>query len=144
MCVRVCEGPWCVCVCEGPWCVCVCVCEGPWCVCVSVRVLGVCVCVRARGMCVCNLCGNRLTVLLLFQAAQPWRATLIRASLGGAGGVMMEWRWQALGTEVWGRVTPLLPCSWAQREREAEVEVSETPLLFGQQGSISCRGLVAT
>ena len=106
-------------------CVCVHVCEGPWCV------------------CVCDLRGNRLTVLLLFQAAQPWRAALIRASLGGAGGVMMEWRWQALGTEVWVRVTPLLPCSRAQREREAGVEVSGTPLLFGQQGSISCRGLVA-
>ena len=113
VCVCMCKGPWCVCACmcvraRG---VCVCMCESPWYACV-------CMCVRPHGVRVCDLRGNRQAVLLLSQAAQPWRAALIRASLGGAGGVMMEWRWQALGTEVWGRVTPLLPCSRAQRGRE--------------------------
>ena len=60
---------------------------------------------------VCDLRGNRLTIMLLFQAAQlpesPQKvaggagAGLIRISLGEAGGMMMERRWQALGTEVW-------------------------------------------
>lgn len=111
------------------------------CVCVCVGVHGVCACVfmRACGVCVNDLHGNPLTVLLLFQAAQPRRAALIRASLGEAGGVMMEWRWQALGTEVWGRVILLLPCSWAQRE--AEVEVSGTPLLFDSRGLFPAEGL---
>ena len=86
-----------------------------------------------------DLHGSPLTPLLLFQAARPWRAAPIRASLGEAGGVMMEWRWQALGTEVWGRVTLFLPCSWAQRE--AEVDVSGTPLLFDGRGLFPAEGL---
>jgi hypothetical protein len=98
----------------------------------------------------CDLCGKRLPSLLLFLAAQipkSWprgfagRRPNPSLSLGEAQSMLMEWRWQAVWTEVWPADPVDAPVVGRKR---SGMESSGTLLLFCTTGVYPCCKLVAT